>query len=122
MSAAAKVYSNLADIDLSVGAQRNLEVLSFQFIEEHCHFHAFCQAELAYNAIQILSFHAVEIQIFFLKISDNAFSIQKQDALCQNTSHDLILDICLLIEGFINDLTEVESCFHQFAGDAHGFR
>ena len=122
MTAAAKIYCNLAYIHISIGTQGNFERLSFHFIDKHGNFHSRCKAKLTDDTVQILAIHTIELHVSFFKISDNTFSIQKQDTLCKNTPHYLILHISFLIERFVNDLTEIESCLHQFPGNTHGLR
>ena len=122
MTAATKIYRDLTYIYFSIGAQGYLKGLSFQFINEHGYFYPLCKAQLADNTIQIFAVHTIKFQILFLKISNDAFSIQKHNTLCKYTSHYLILNIGLLVKGFINDLTEIKTCLHQFTRDTHGFR
>ena len=122
MSAASEKYGNLAYIHLTIGTERYFKELRLHLIDKDRNLHTSSQTELAHDSLQILSFHTVEIHLPFFQISDHTLTALKENTLCQDTSHDLILKICFLVKGLIDDPAEIKSCFHQFSGDPHGFR
>ena len=122
MSAASEKHGNPAHIHLSVGTERHFKELRLHLIDKDRNLHTCGKAELAYDSLQILSFHTVEIHLPSFQISDYAFAILEQNALCQHTAHNLILKVCFLVKGLIDDPAEIKSCFHQLTGNPHGFR
>ena len=91
-------------------------------IDKHCHFHALCQAKLAYDSVQVSRLYAVELHITHFHIAHNAFAVQKHNALCQHTSHNLVLDIALLVKGLVDNVGEIHTFCHQVTCNAHGVR
>ena len=103
MAAASEIGSHTAYIHPSVGPKTHLELLNGRLIEENGHFHAGGVPQLAHDAVQILAGDTVEIQIFFPKGADDAFSIHQKHALQKGTAQDLVLKIGLLEKGLIPD-------------------
>ena len=92
----------------------------FRLMQEDGHFHAIGYPELVYNAIQIRSFHTVEIHILLADYAENTFAIQKQHAFQHRTAHDLVLHISFLIEALINNAGEIDALRHHSSGYLHG--
>src|SRR5699024_5849824 len=112
MTAAAKIYCDLAHIDLSVGPHGYFEHLRSYLIKENGYFYSFCQAQLAYDPFQVLSVYAVKDHVFSAQIAYNAFSVLEHDAFRQDSSHNLILYIRLFVEGFVYNPAEIKSGLH----------
>ena len=119
MAAASEIGSHTAYIHPSVGPKTHLELLNGRLIEENGHFHAGGVPQLAHDAVQILAGDTVEIQIFFPKGADDAFSIHQKHALQKGTAQDLVLKIGLLEKGLIQKLVEIKALLHELSGNFH---
>ena len=81
-------------------------------VNKHCHFHTFRKTELAYDSIE--SRRLLHHRNPCLSASCSQRYICHPEAitaLCQNTSHDAILNVALLIEGFVNNIRKINTLF-----------